>query len=1195
MTQPIASGMKVVNRPAPPGASKPNSSAGAAIKPLLNPDLVCTQLNANFGKVPGEQPNVIDLIRQCHQANGGGEIAAPLNDIIDGLARKVQAECGQDAREIKLIVLKFLDQAEITPRPTEQRTRVRFKEEIESEPTPTSKSTPTSASTPAAQSTTTEVDEPAEEASRTVPSSSSSSSVSTPGLWSYLQGFFRGESRQQTALRDIQQVAIKSGVADQLILHKKELEHAQRQETLNQKIAEVNDQVKALPDLDAFQTALAEAEACTKSLAENTHALKKSLVDQVRRADLLNRNRVKLATDRSETRKASHHTKLQSEIAESVQKTVEPLLQPEVELNSARVNALSERIAALEELERAKLPELQARAQEANNAREFDQLNALLHQLSACEKHIDALKDQKSKLEELQDINSASAVDLKAIRELDLQFGVTGSRADALPFSLHMLGNGVKSVSVSEGFSLNQALEYGRSGRSNKAMSRAIALRTHLAEFGSDFNVFENAKNPAVDTIRGDRRSSLVDLGGALRNPAGERAEKVLDFLSTEKGRKYVHRLAACNVSAAGFNAKTLRLDAPSLAYKIESGFGVLKKLMVGRTGVYARDPAEYLGKRLSVLGRLSATLQNELFREGKPVRFEHALITPQHAVEAASLLLAALPNDLLTVNHEDVTRFMRSVKAFEDEILTAEYEERPVHAEMQLEIKQVLREFHSQSASWLARRNAHGADESSLSARRISEDIAAIRNRGVLRKASSSVGSFINLCGGAVVREGWSAFNHYLMMVNQKERLRQQFDKPENAAAIASLKYQLQSLADSGNELDADNARALVKFLNATTMTVEMKGQLSSSLKRILLSMGDFLQNAWEPVSKDQAPPRVIGLSPNQIRGMANYASTNLSKFAWNVNTEAPVQLAGSVSPSVSVNTPPRDGSTMPVASNEQWISDLWGDVLIERPGSNFPLARLKSDYLEFFAANSEAGKNLESLDEIAVFAGKNLREIPYSAFEKMRQFTPALIKIRRGGVLQSQLAPLQSRTLQDVSGNLNRCWLRASWGAAVNALSKEDFVRRVVGVAASMKTELGTLWPSANEIGEIYDQVKRDPANGMQNKASLEYKQRALMIKLMEKAEAGWRQGKTLDTLMKLKNAENPQTEGDFGILLLNALGMPLIIHRGSDAIPDVYLPDNFQMSQHGHPDTWPTLRYDGNGESGHWQFYPKPASTG
>lgn len=92
MTQPIASGMKVVNRPAPPGASKPNSSAGAAIKPLLNPDLVCTQLNANFGKVPGEQPNVIDLIRQCHQANGGGEIAAPLNDIIDGLARKVQAE-----------------------------------------------------------------------------------------------------------------------------------------------------------------------------------------------------------------------------------------------------------------------------------------------------------------------------------------------------------------------------------------------------------------------------------------------------------------------------------------------------------------------------------------------------------------------------------------------------------------------------------------------------------------------------------------------------------------------------------------------------------------------------------------------------------------------------------------------------------------------------------------------------------------------------------------------------------------------------------------------------------------------------------------------------------------------------------------------------------------------------------------------
>lgn len=1224
MTIPTAT-VKPANSQGASAVRSARAPSASGIQAVHTPGLAATQLNAKFGKTPLEQRHVIDMMKDCYKANGTEEISGALNSIIDDLAKKVEASGGQKAEELKSLVVGILKQPD--PEPVSSSTA------SSSPPVVSPPSVPVIAATGA-------------------PSATSAASTKQASSWRQRFGSFLGLTSNTAATLDtLQQVAVKEGVPEKLTQYQKELQSAKLNEALKQKITEATSQIKALPDLGAFQKVLDDVEGSVTLLGKTTSAEKQGLVDNLRKTDLTNRKQdksvanqriqsstidawrsghktlsaaaasiepVRAAVQKIEThwsnklqdQRAKHeaalpgYRRLQSQLAQSVQNIVIPVLEPEVELNTAKLNALSERITVLEKREKEKLPELRAQRDAANKAGNFDELNSLSDQIDACKKNIDNLKKQKEKITELQHIVSASGVDLAAVRELSLQFGVIRSKANLLPFSLQMLGNGVVSESIDQGFSLNQALEYGGSGRSNHAMSRSIALRTNLAEFGSDLNIHENSKNPTVVTARGDRRSFLSDLGGALGSPDSERADQVLEFLGTKDGRKYVHRLAASNVTAAGFNAKTLQLDAPSLAYKVESGFSALKKWMIGRTGVYARDPGEYLGKRLLVLSRLSATLQKEIFRDGKPVGIDHAILTPQHAVEASSLILAALPNDLLTANHIEVTRFMKSLKEFEGEIQSAEKEKKPVGAEKQLAFKQVLNSFHNQAAIWVSKRETSGADKSVAVAKQISAEIALNGRKGFFRRAPTSLGNFINLVGGRAIREGWSSLQNCLSQINQKERLRQQFDRPENIARVADLKRQLSPLSESKNECDAINAQALLSYLSGNGLTVEIKRELSPLFKNILISTGNFLHDAWEPLSKGRSAPKVIALSSAQANSIPNYSKTSLSRFATNTSNDdvsdkkaisatTPKIAAASASPKVA----------RPVTSGNQWISSLWGQVFNEGSNPAQQLARLKHEYQEAFQVDYPEGatafsnqqveahyQNLRSLTEIAVFSGQDVKNIPTATFEKMKDLTPTLLKIRRGAVLQGQLAPVNTRVIHNVSGDKARCWLRSSWGAAVNALSKDEFLKRVSVVAQSMNKELGMLNLTPNEIGQIYDQIKASPFNGLKESPILENKQRELMISLMDRADGSWKKGNTLRTLNQLKNGENPQTEGDFGVLFLKALGLPVIVHNATDVMPDVYLPENYKTDQHGHPDTWPTLQYDGTGSAGHWWFYQR-----
>lgn len=853
--------------------SAPPTPSGTNIQPVLTPGLVATQLNANFGKAPTEQRHVIDMMKDCYRANGTEEISDALNSLIDGLAKKVEASGGQKADEIKSLIVGILKKAD---------------------PVPVSSSSASSSSpvvSPASASASVM-------ATTVAPSATSEASTKKASSWGqWIGSFFSAVPDQAAALNVLQQVAVKEGVPEKLAQYKKDLESVKAVELLNKEKAEVVKRVGDLADMDSFNKTLNEVEGSVKTLSETMSNEKKLIVDLVRKADLRNRQQDQTigakqsviealhASDRTSSPSvvpaddSNHSTAkilqkwyrgtkyqqtkhqgvvqaykmIQSKLESSIRNIVEPN-KNKVELNQVELHELEKRLDVLEAVEKGKKTELEKNLDGAVDDTDNNKVLDLMSQVEACEKNIKGVEEQKKKITALLRTVSAAETDLKVINGLSDKFAVVPStKTNALPCSLSMLANGVESPSISDGFSLHKALEYGHAGSVTPSPSRSTALKIYLSEFGSWFNTFDNQGKSQHSTTRGDKLPVLAELGGALGNLGGERSEKVLEFLGTadrsapqeldKNGRIFIHKLAAANVSAAGFNSKTLALDAPSLAYKVESS--------------YSRKSQEHVGARLRVLSSLSRTLQSEIIKGGIPVGITDAVITAQHAVEAASLILAAMPNDLLTNNHAEVTRFLKSVKDFEGKVELAEQQKKSQVGVEDLEsFKQDLTRFHKKAALWISERNTSGEEQSMAAAREVSKEIAENRRGGIFRRTSVAVGNFVNLAGGKAIRESFSAIHNYFSTINQKERLRQQLGKTENIATVFELKGQLKPLLSSK---DANNAQALIDYLEGKSLTVKLQGQLSPQLKRTLVELESFVQKVWRSCSNGKPVPKVI------------------------------------------------------------------------------------------------------------------------------------------------------------------------------------------------------------------------------------------------------------------------------------------------------------------------------------------------
>jgi hypothetical protein len=359
---------------------------------------------------------------------------------------------------------------------------------------------------------------------------------------------------------------------------------------------------------------------------------------------------------------------------------------------------------------------------------------------------------------------------------------------------------------------------------------------------------------------------------------------------------------------------------------------------------------------------------------------------------------------------------------------------------------------------------------------------------------------------------------------------------------------------------------------------------------------------------------------------------------------------------PNAALNVKANDAK-QPLASNDEWIVNVWRNLLDPNPeDSNLEsrlkniesrIKKLKDDYgrhFEFNHAkpdhNSSAEyvlnyqqnarlyeQNVGSLDNIARSIKR--REIRSEGLKQMRDLLPLIIEIEGGGVIASQLTPLKDRgEPKEISGQDDRCWLRSSWAAAVDALPEKQFIARVLELARSMREQeifadgepFGGLGLNFVDVAQIYLAIDADSENGLstvgkhddnvrplkrserldstppgpmpltdEDKMILERKQRALMIALVD-ADESVKTGDVKTRLDALKNGKNEQAEQQFIISFMQALDLPVIIHSTSVAGTDIRLPKNFNVAEHGHPDTWPTIYHTGGSEHGHYQFYPK-----
>ena len=100
------------------GAGSDSSAAphkDTSMSPVVTSGLAATQLNANFGKVPGKQPHVIDLIKECYEFNGRGEISDDLCKVIDDLVEKAASHCEQKPDEIKRTIVEIIKNTKPEP------------------------------------------------------------------------------------------------------------------------------------------------------------------------------------------------------------------------------------------------------------------------------------------------------------------------------------------------------------------------------------------------------------------------------------------------------------------------------------------------------------------------------------------------------------------------------------------------------------------------------------------------------------------------------------------------------------------------------------------------------------------------------------------------------------------------------------------------------------------------------------------------------------------------------------------------------------------------------------------------------------------------------------------------------------------------------------------------------------------------
>ena len=214
-------------------SSAATGKSGSGVQAVVTPGLAATQLNANFGKTPLEQPHVIDMMKACYKINGTEEISEALNSLIDGLVKKVESGGGQKAEELKSMIVDMLKKTD---------------------PVPVSSTSSPDTTTVASSISTAKPSSAASTLTNPVPLAKPETSTKPASSWlRWLGSFFSAAPDQAAALNALQQAAVRDGVPAKLAQYQKQLESDKAAELLQKAKDDASERIAKLSDMGSFE------------------------------------------------------------------------------------------------------------------------------------------------------------------------------------------------------------------------------------------------------------------------------------------------------------------------------------------------------------------------------------------------------------------------------------------------------------------------------------------------------------------------------------------------------------------------------------------------------------------------------------------------------------------------------------------------------------------------------------------------------------------------------------------------------------------------------------------------------------------------------------------------------------------------------------------------------------------------------
>ncbi len=761
----------------------------------------------------------------------------------------------------------------------------------------------------------------------------------------------------------------------------------------------------------------------------------------------------------------------------------------------------------------------QSRTQDPRESGPVAQLNKQREALQKLENQVSELP-RRFQSEDFLERKAALLEIRKSINDLENTTQLAASESGQLSLDLKIMGGrdansqagGAPADGSDKAFDATflDVLKGSSVGSGNHGLERAGWIRTELNGL-LDQGMVKNGGRVSGRTV-----SSFAAM---LQNPESDERKFLMNLLQTNEvhggrnlGSLSISRMAAMNLVAAGYNAKTMERDSPSLTYKAEEvGFSTLTKVMYAgtRAGKTTREPTEHIAPRLKALAGMQGVLQAKLFPEGQRVVVNHLLKTNSCLTEFGALMLASVPQDFLILNPELVHKTKElTEKCQAEETESDHFQQNKSDFEKLYEDVRVALDAHEKIPK---------SDRDELVAMS-DQMVIEVHRRGFIKKAVASIGRSFMQNVGAPLGGMKRAVGEFWETASAGVRFKTLMASSRDKAPIPGLLLALEKT----NKLSEDEKAAFKNFLSGKAETLNL-----SEVNKDCLTLEQWnafkshVDKTWESAARGAPKPTDLVRYPNGLP-----AGFYLP----------PGVVVG------SIETKDGSGLSTPVAASAKTVSVM---------------------------ASADAKK----------------------------------------------------RAKAEVSGNQNRCWMRAANAAALEYAGVEAVSEKVFQLLKSLERErnnspgrgkLDNVVPSnykpykptdQKEVRTLYQNLEQARDKDFELDKDKEEKLQKITLQL---ALSGLVSNTPLHTGAGLEDSvcdnmkslfEFKTVQGDATIVvgfLVNSLNMPLVLRTDRDPEGTLYIPETSSidlsprnLDEPGKKADTPLIYHTGSIDAGHFQF--------